>query len=220
MPLGVAAAEVGADHPFVDADLGRRALGQDPAPVEYYHVVGDGENGPDHVLHEHDGDAVVAHRPDQVDDGGDVRRPQAGHQLVEEQEPGPLGQGPGQLQAPHGRHRELGHPGVGYVTGELITAIRRLLGVDRSWSVALVGVGNLGRALLGGVVDGRLALRVLERMGVAEPPTPGPTDVEELEWRQELERRKEEVAKKKDEEAVMREEVLMPDWMAGKRGKG
>jgi len=43
----------------------------------------------------------------------------------------------------------LGHPGVGYATGELITAIRRLLGVDRSWSVALVGVGNLGRALLG-----------------------------------------------------------------------
>lgn len=43
----------------------------------------------------------------------------------------------------------LGHPGVGYVTVELITAIRHLLGVDRRWSVALVGVGNLGRALLG-----------------------------------------------------------------------
>ena len=43
----------------------------------------------------------------------------------------------------------LGHPGVGYVPGELIDAIRRLLGVDRRWSVALVGVGNLGRALLG-----------------------------------------------------------------------
>src|SRR5205814_4830780 len=43
----------------------------------------------------------------------------------------------------------LGHPGVGYVTEELITAIRHLLGVDRRWSVALVGVGNLGRALLG-----------------------------------------------------------------------
>src|SRR5206468_2187918 len=43
----------------------------------------------------------------------------------------------------------LGHPGVGYVTVELITAIRHLLGIDRRWSVALVGVGNLGRALLG-----------------------------------------------------------------------
>src|SRR5262245_2480886 len=43
----------------------------------------------------------------------------------------------------------LGHPGVGYVTEELIVAIRHLLGVDHRWSVALVGVGNLGRALLG-----------------------------------------------------------------------
>src|SRR5262249_36502232 len=43
----------------------------------------------------------------------------------------------------------LGHPGVGYVTEELIVAIRHLLGVDHCWSVALVGVGNLGRALLG-----------------------------------------------------------------------
>jgi redox-sensing transcriptional repressor len=43
----------------------------------------------------------------------------------------------------------LGHPGIGYVTEELIGAIRRLLGVDRSWRVVLVGAGNLGRALLG-----------------------------------------------------------------------
>jgi redox-sensing transcriptional repressor len=43
----------------------------------------------------------------------------------------------------------LGHPGIGYVTEELIGAIRRLLGVDRPWRAALVGLGNLGRALLG-----------------------------------------------------------------------
>jgi redox-sensing transcriptional repressor len=42
----------------------------------------------------------------------------------------------------------LGHPGIGYATGELIAAIRRALGVDREWAVALVGVGNLARALL------------------------------------------------------------------------
>jgi len=42
----------------------------------------------------------------------------------------------------------LGHPGVGYPTAELIAAIRRALGVDREWRVALVGVGNLARALL------------------------------------------------------------------------
>jgi redox-sensing transcriptional repressor len=42
----------------------------------------------------------------------------------------------------------LGQPGIGYPTQELITAIRRALGVDREWRVALVGVGNLARALL------------------------------------------------------------------------
>ena len=42
----------------------------------------------------------------------------------------------------------LGHPGIGYPTQELIAAIRRALGIDREWSVALVGVGNLARALL------------------------------------------------------------------------
>jgi redox-sensing transcriptional repressor len=42
----------------------------------------------------------------------------------------------------------LGQPGVGYPTQELITGIRRELGIDRPWRVALVGVGNLARALL------------------------------------------------------------------------
>jgi redox-sensing transcriptional repressor len=42
----------------------------------------------------------------------------------------------------------LGQPGIGYPTDELIAAIRRVLGIDRSWAVALVGVGNLARALL------------------------------------------------------------------------
>ena len=42
----------------------------------------------------------------------------------------------------------LGHPGVGYAAPELIAAIRRALGIDREWRVALAGVGNLGRALL------------------------------------------------------------------------
>jgi len=42
----------------------------------------------------------------------------------------------------------LGQPGIGYPTEGLIAAIRRALGIDRQWSVALVGVGNLARALL------------------------------------------------------------------------
>src|SRR5262249_34826006 len=41
----------------------------------------------------------------------------------------------------------LGQPGIGYPTQDLIVAIRRTLGIDRDWAVALVGVGNLARAL-------------------------------------------------------------------------
>jgi redox-sensing transcriptional repressor len=41
-----------------------------------------------------------------------------------------------------------GHPGIGYDADELITVLRRVLGVDRNWAVALVGVGNLAHALL------------------------------------------------------------------------
>jgi redox-sensing transcriptional repressor len=42
----------------------------------------------------------------------------------------------------------LGHPGIGYATRGLAGAIRHTLGIDREWSAVLVGVGNLGRALL------------------------------------------------------------------------
>jgi redox-sensing transcriptional repressor len=42
----------------------------------------------------------------------------------------------------------LGQPGIGYSTDELIAAIRRALGIDREWRAIVVGVGNLGRALL------------------------------------------------------------------------
>ena len=42
----------------------------------------------------------------------------------------------------------LGQPGIGYPAQELITALRNRLGIDRQWSVIVVGVGNLARALL------------------------------------------------------------------------
>lgn len=42
----------------------------------------------------------------------------------------------------------LGQPGIGYPTQELIAALRHRLGVDREWPAVVVGVGNLARALL------------------------------------------------------------------------
>ena len=42
----------------------------------------------------------------------------------------------------------FGQPGVGYRVRELIQRVRRILGTDKKSNVLLVGVGNLGRALL------------------------------------------------------------------------
>jgi redox-sensing transcriptional repressor len=43
---------------------------------------------------------------------------------------------------------QFGQPGVGYRVPELIARVRRILGTDKLANVLLVGVGNLGRALL------------------------------------------------------------------------
>jgi redox-sensing transcriptional repressor len=42
----------------------------------------------------------------------------------------------------------LGQPGIGYHTQELIGALRHRLGVDHAWSAIVIGAGNLARALL------------------------------------------------------------------------
>src|SRR5213594_4150035 len=42
----------------------------------------------------------------------------------------------------------LGQPGIGYPAHELIGALRMRMGTDRQWSVVVVGIGNLARALL------------------------------------------------------------------------
>ena len=44
---------------------------------------------------------------------------------------------------------QFGYPGIGYRCEELIEEIRRILGTDRLWPIAMVGCGNLGQALLG-----------------------------------------------------------------------
>ncbi|AMV39528.1 redox-sensing transcriptional repressor Rex [Planctomyces sp. SH-PL62] len=43
---------------------------------------------------------------------------------------------------------QFGRPGVGYDVTDLILVLRRILGVDKDWPLILVGLGNLGRALL------------------------------------------------------------------------
>ncbi|WP_431830569.1 redox-sensing transcriptional repressor Rex [Desulfobaculum bizertense] len=55
---------------------------------------------------------------------------------------------PSQIRKDLAYFGEFGVRGVGYYVQDLITSIKQALGVDRVWKCALVGVGNLGRALL------------------------------------------------------------------------
>jgi redox-sensing transcriptional repressor len=54
-----------------------------------------------------------------------------------------------QVRKDLGHFGQFGYPGIGYRIGELRDALRSVIGTNREWSVALVGVGNLGRALFG-----------------------------------------------------------------------
>ena len=43
---------------------------------------------------------------------------------------------------------QFGHPGIGYDIAELTGRLRTILRADRTWNAALIGAGNLGRALM------------------------------------------------------------------------
>jgi len=60
-----------------------------------------------------------------------------------------LGFSDAQVRKDLGFFGQFGYPGVGYRCDELIRAMRDILGTNHAWSVAMVGVGNLGQALLG-----------------------------------------------------------------------
>lgn len=53
-----------------------------------------------------------------------------------------------QVRRDLGYFGQFGIPGRGYDTDILKSSISKILGLDRSWNVALVGAGNLGSALL------------------------------------------------------------------------
>jgi redox-sensing transcriptional repressor len=55
---------------------------------------------------------------------------------------------PSQIRKDLAYFGEFGVRGVGYYVQDLLEAIKHFLGIDRNWNCALVGVGNLGRALL------------------------------------------------------------------------
>jgi hypothetical protein len=106
-------------------------------------------------------------------------------------------------------------------------------GRGRMLGITDAALASLGRALASGgdgggyqppsmaaVAQGRLALRVLEKMGIADRPSPGPTEAEDVEHEQEMERRKREVARYKEEDDVLGEEMRIADWYRRKKKQG
>ncbi len=71
-----------------------------------------------------------------------------GKQVTSSQEIGDrLGISPAQVRKDLSLFGEFGKQGTGYAVSHLQDQLRRILKVDRVWEVALVGVGNLGRAI-------------------------------------------------------------------------
>ncbi|MBN2120585.1 MAG: redox-sensing transcriptional repressor Rex [Candidatus Omnitrophica bacterium] len=58
-----------------------------------------------------------------------------------------LGINPNQLRKDLSYFGKFGRRGVGYKVEDLIYSLKKILGLDKIWNVALCGLGNLGRAL-------------------------------------------------------------------------
>ena len=59
-----------------------------------------------------------------------------------------LGVTAAQVRRDLGYFGQFGSPGLGYPIDSLAPQIRRILGIDKPWRVALVGIGKLGGALV------------------------------------------------------------------------
>lgn len=74
----------------------------------------------------------------------------AGREVVSSQELGTrLGVTPAQIRKDLSYFGRFGKQGRGYNVHKLLDELHRILGLDRQWRMALVGVGKLGRAILG-----------------------------------------------------------------------
>jgi redox-sensing transcriptional repressor len=74
---------------------------------------------------------------------------QEGREVVSSQELGSrLGVTPAQIRKDLSYFGRFGKQGRGYNVQNLLSALRQILGLDRQWRMALVGVGRLGRAIV------------------------------------------------------------------------
>jgi redox-sensing transcriptional repressor len=73
-----------------------------------------------------------------------------GREVVSSQELGEqLGVTPAQIRKDLSYFGRFGKQGRGYNVGRLLAELRQILGLTRDWSMVLVGVGRLGRAIVG-----------------------------------------------------------------------
>ncbi len=74
---------------------------------------------------------------------------EAGRQTISSQELGDIiGVSAAQIRKDISQFGEFGKQGMGYSIPFLIEKLRQILKVDRSWDIAVIGAGNLGRALV------------------------------------------------------------------------
>jgi redox-sensing transcriptional repressor len=58
------------------------------------------------------------------------------------------GVNPAQIRKDLAYFGEFGVRGVGYRVGELVSQIKEILGLNRAWNLGMIGLGNLGSALI------------------------------------------------------------------------
>lgn len=96
-----------------------------------------------------------------------------GREVVSSQELGSrLGVTPAQIRKDLSYFGRFGKQGRGYNVRRLLTELRHILGLDRQWRMALVGVGRLGRAILGYGGFAPQGFRIVEAFD-ADPATIG-----------------------------------------------
>ncbi len=111
-----------------------------------------------------------------------------GRELVSSQELGDqLGVTPAQIRKDLSYFGRFGKQGRGYNVRRLLDELRQILGLDRQWTMALVGAGHLGRAILAYAGFAPEGFRIVEAFD-SVPSTIGTTiggvtvkDVRELE---------------------------------------
>jgi redox-sensing transcriptional repressor len=76
------------------------------------------------------------------------RLQQEGHEITSSQELGRrLGISSAQIRKDLSHFGEFGKQGTGYTIDTLSAELQRILNIQREWRIALVGIGDLGRAL-------------------------------------------------------------------------